>query len=241
MTKLPDTTRRAGLDLLKWIAIVSMIADHLRYLWPRAEALFVVGRLAFPLFCLAIAANVARTRPDAVCTQGNARYLGWLLVFSVISELPYRWLDNGSVTLNVIPTLTLGLLVAWGVHHRTGMAGRVALAAVLVATLASDALMYGVPGVLLPSAFLIAMGRGGLYWLLPGLLAVAGNLTNAWVLENASEPFSVMVLASALCSVPLGAWLLRLDDRHRIWPVGRWGYWFYPLHLAAIKGLSLLA
>ena len=53
--------RDAGLDLVKWLAMLSMLLDHLRYLWPDAYGLFVVGRLAFPLFCLGIAANVART------------------------------------------------------------------------------------------------------------------------------------------------------------------------------------
>ena len=26
--------RSASLDLLKWLAIVTMVADHLRFLWP---------------------------------------------------------------------------------------------------------------------------------------------------------------------------------------------------------------
>lgn len=109
--------RDAGLDLVKWLAMLSMLIDHLRYLWPDAYGLFIIGRLAFPLFCLSIAANVTRTRPGELFSEGNARYLGWLLVFSLISELPYRELSPESATLNVMPTLLLGLLVAWGVHH----------------------------------------------------------------------------------------------------------------------------
>ena len=81
--------RDAGLDRVKWLAMLSMLLDHLRDLWPDAYCLFVVGRLAFPLFCLGIAANVARTRPDGLFSEGNARYLGWLTVFSLLSELPY--------------------------------------------------------------------------------------------------------------------------------------------------------
>ncbi|MGA4815839.1 TraX family protein [Pseudomonas aeruginosa] len=45
-----------------------MVIDHLRYLWPEATAwLFVVGRFAFPLFCLGIAANVSRSHQE-ICT-----------------------------------------------------------------------------------------------------------------------------------------------------------------------------
>ena len=124
------TGRNAGLDLLKWLAIASMVADHLRYLWPQAEWLFVAGRPAFVWFCLALAANVARTPVGALCTARNGRYLGWLLLFSVLSEGPYRWLDHGSPTLNVMPTLALGLLVAWGLHHRTRAGAALAVAAV---------------------------------------------------------------------------------------------------------------
>jgi hypothetical protein len=224
---------------VKWVAILSMLGDHLRYLWPNADGLFVLGRLAFPLFCLAIAANVGRSLPGSFATSGNARYLGWLLVFSVLSEAPYRWLDNGSTTLNVIPTLTLGLLVAWGVQHPQPLARAGALLSVLLATLFSAQLMYGLPGVLLPAAWLLASRWGGGGWLLPCLLAVAGNFTNSWLREHPLAPMAVQVAASAALAVPLGAWLLR-REAWRIWPVGRWGYAFYPLHLLAIKGLQAL-
>lgn len=235
------TDRNAGLDLLKWLAIISMIADHLRYLWPKAEWLFVVGRLAFPWFCLALAANVARTPAGPLFTARNGRYLGWLVLFSLLSEAPYRWLDNGSGTLNVMPTLALGLLVAWGLHHRTRLSGGLALIAVLVSTLANDGVMYGLAGVLLPSAMLLAMVRGGLWWTLPGLLAMAANLSNSWLLAHALEPFVLLVMLTALAAVPLGMALLRLRGRPPVWPVGRWSYGFYPVHLAVIKVLSLLA
>lgn len=138
--------RSAGLDLVKWTAIVTMVADHLRYLWPAADGLFVIGRLAFPLFCLALAINVGRSDPAMWPSRSAARYLGWLLVFGVLSEGPYRWLDTGSQTLNVIPTLTLGLLLAWAIHHRQALACLLGLSAALTAALFSDHLMYGLPG-----------------------------------------------------------------------------------------------
>lgn len=234
----PD--RSASLDLLKWLAIATMVGDHLRYLWPDQHWLFVVGRLAFPFFCLAIAANVARSAPGVLFTPGNVRYLGWCLAFSLASELPYRWLDNGSLTLNVMPTLTLGLVVAWGVHHRGRAAVGLALAALLAAALGSQWLMYGLPGVLLPAAFLLALQRAGFWWL-AGLLAMAGNLTNGWILHNALQPIAVVVLATAFISAALGLALLRARLPWEVRPVGRWGYAFYPLHLAAIKLVSVIS
>lgn len=229
--------RSAGLDLVKWVAILTMVADHLRYLWPAADALFLVGRLAFPLFCLAIAVNVERSRSGALRTSGNARYLGWMLVFTLLSEAPYRWLDTGSQTFSVMPTLTLGLLVAWGVHHPLWLARLGGLAAAVLAALHSTQLMYGLPGVLLPAALLLASKQGGWRWLLPCLLALAGNLTNSWLSQHPLAPFTLLVLASAGLAIPLGRWL-SCQDRWAIPAVGRWGYAFYPLHLLAIKGLQ---
>ncbi|MFK0089170.1 TraX family protein [Pseudomonas sp. NPDC090755] len=233
----PTTQRSAGLDLVKWLAMLTMVADHLRFLWPTADWLYVIGRLAFPLFCLGIAANVVRSTPGQLFTAANGRYLGWLAAFSLISEWPYRSLDVGSGTFSIMPTLTLGLLLALGVHHhRRAMA----LGVLLVALLAADVLMYGWPGVLLPAAFALALRGGRGTWLVPGFVAVAGNLTNHWVRSNVAQPIALMILAVALLSAALGLWLLRRPYGVRIWPVGKWGYWFYPLHLVVIKLLTRL-
>jgi hypothetical protein len=51
----------------------------------------------------------ARARREV---RGQWRYLGWLLLFSAVSEVPYRMYIPDPDTLNVLPTLALGLLVA---------------------------------------------------------------------------------------------------------------------------------
>ena len=101
--------------------------------------------------------------------------------------------------------------------------------------------MYGLPGVLLPGALLLAMARAGAWWVLPGVLAVAANLGNSWLMSHVLEPFVLLVLSSVLASLPVGMGLLHLRALPSIRPVGRWGYGFYPVHLAIIKALSLLA
>ncbi|HGA2317829.1 TPA: TraX family protein [Pseudomonas putida] len=222
--------RSAGLDLVKWMAIGTMVADHMRYIWPAAQGLFIVGRFAFPLFCLAMAVNVARAG------NSSLRYLGWLLAFAVLSEAPYRWLDHESQTFSIIPTLTLGLLVAWGVQHQQSWVRLAGLAAILLAACCSERLMYGLPGVLLPAGWLLARRLGGLSWLLPCLLAVAGNLTNSWLREHLGAPMTLLTMAAAALAIPVGCLLLRVAH----WPVPavrRWGYLFYPAHLLLIKVL----
>lgn len=62
-------------------------------------------------------------------TRANLRYLSLMLLFAVLSEPAYRWLDSGSQTFSVMPTLVLGLLVAWGVQYHCGRRAYLALRA----------------------------------------------------------------------------------------------------------------
>lgn len=231
-----SSKRDAGLDLLKWLAMLSMLVDHLRYLWPDTHGLFLVGRLAFPLFCLGIAANLSRARPATLCSEANARYLGWLLAFSLLSELPYRLLSPASATFNVMPTLLLGLLLAWGSQHSNRHSRLLTLATLLLATVLHDRLMYGVIGVMLPSAFVLAL-KAPRWWCLPVVLAVLANGRNRWFVASGLEAGTLPLFAMAAAAPLLGLLLLRRPLPLRVWPVGRWGYWFYPGHLL---GLYLL-
>ena len=234
MARVSRHKRDANLDLIKWLAMLTMLLDHLRNLWPEIEWLFIAGRLAFPLFCLGIAANVARSQSGALYTDDNVRYLGWMVAFALISELPYRLLSSDSSTLNVMPSLLLGLLIAWGAHHR-GRAGFVlALASVSVAVLIQERLMYGVFGALLPTALLLAIQRPGFAWLLPAALCVLANSRNRWLAEWELQPHTLLIVLTAFAAPLLGLWLLRRPGNFRIWPVKRWGYWFYPGHLALL-------
>lgn len=182
--------RDTNLDLIKWLAMLTMLLDHLRYVWPESEWLFIVGRLAFPLFCLGIAANVARSQSGALYTEDNVRYLGWMAVFAVISELPYRLLSSDSSTLNVMPSLMLGLLIAGGTHHRGRDGFVLALIGIFAAVLIQERLMYGLFGALLPAALLLAIQRPGLAWLLPAALCVLANSRNRWLADWGLQPYT---------------------------------------------------
>lgn len=58
---IPHSVSFTNLTILKWIAVVAMVADHLRYLPGMDSAvLFYFGRLAFPLFAFVLASHVAR-------------------------------------------------------------------------------------------------------------------------------------------------------------------------------------
>jgi len=230
--------RSTSLDLVKWLAMLTMVIDHLRYLWPEATAgLFVVGRFAFPLFCLGIAANVSRSRPGDLYSENNFRYLSWLLAFSLIPEMPYRALSEMSNTLNAMPTLMLGLIVAWSVHHsdRTGLL--LGLFTLTVSIALHDRLMYGAFGVLLPATMVLAVQRPGITWLIPAIFSVLANSRDGWI---GAGPFGTWwAMATTFAAPMVGLWLLRQKITQHIWPVGRWGYYFYPGHLAVLALLRV--
>ncbi|HBO4599511.1 TPA: conjugal transfer protein TraX [Pseudomonas aeruginosa] len=215
-----------------------MVLDHLRYLWPSADWLFVLGRLAFPLFCLAIAVNVVRAPIDSLFSDANARYLTWLVAFSALSEIPYRWLSFSASTINVMPTLMLGLVVAWGAHYRSREALLLAGFTVVLAATLHPRLMYGVFGVVLPAAFVVALRQKRIHWLLPALICLAANARNRWM--EVGEPMAWLIALAALAAPLVGLWLAGRSMAFNVWPVKRWGYWFYPVHLAVIGTARLL-
>ena len=234
--------RNRAIDLLKWIAMVTMVLDHIRFIWPNLMGLFVLGRLAFPLFALAMALNVFRQRGGRYLSVTNVRYLTLLLVAAAVSELPYRLAFGASaVTFNILPTLALGLLVAWGLHYRTWASAIVAILAVIVAAFAHPYLNYGLLGVLLPAAILLAL-RGPIWALLiPAFLCffmTGGNGRIEGVL--ALDEFSILVMFVASASPIFGIWLSRQHITFTVPKVTRWGYAFYPGHLFCLALISVL-
>lgn len=223
------TQRDGALDLLKWLALLCMVLDHLRYIGYSVDWLYVPGRLAFPWFCLAMAANLARGQAK---TSGQPwRYLGWLVLFSALSEIPYRLFITDPDTLNVMPTLVLGLLVARGWQAPTLQARGLALGALLLAAVFSAQLMFGLFGVLLPLATLLVLRRPWYFALLPGLICLAANqwqvLYDAMRLGNQVAMAAVL---SCLIAPGLGLFLLRHVKDVNPAPMRRWAYGLYPVH-----------
>lgn len=140
-----ERTERRGLpgSALKWIAILTMLVDHIgvalvygaakfHHAWGPGllslngyYALRCIGRLGFPLFCFLLAEGFVHTR-------SRGKYLLRLGLFALLSELPFdlalrdTWKLFGDPALplwgrmglelssqNVFFTLFLGLLAVW--------------------------------------------------------------------------------------------------------------------------------
>lgn len=103
----PLSLRLSG-SVLKVIALVSMLVDHLAYYLLEHgtvlyEAMRCFGRIAFPVFAFLVAEGFAHTR-------NRLRYFLTLFGFAVVSEVPWFLLNGAGGTHNVMFTLALGVV-----------------------------------------------------------------------------------------------------------------------------------
>lgn len=101
-----DLPKLSG-SALKVIAVLSMVVDHSAYYLLEDgtllyETMRCIGRIAFPVFAFLIAEGFRHTR-------NRRRYFLQLLLFAVISEVPWYLLDGADGTHNVMFTLALGI------------------------------------------------------------------------------------------------------------------------------------
>lgn len=101
-----------SLEALKWVALMLMAADHInKYLLHEAiPALYLLGRMAMPLFGFALMANLAR--PGAMATGIHRRVMGRLAVCALLATPAFVHLV-GWWPLNILATLFLATLIVW--------------------------------------------------------------------------------------------------------------------------------
>ncbi|ONN17512.1 hypothetical protein B0B35_30070 [Pseudomonas aeruginosa] len=208
--------RQPELDLLKWIALLAMTLDHLRFVWPTLEPLTLAGRFAFPAFSAVMAAHALRQGEPGRSTW---RQLALLVGAAAVSQWPYHAL-TGYEQGNIMATLACALVVMAGIRL-PGWHGT-ALATAGVALPIWVPLEYGLLGVLLPSAFLFALAGTWRRWALPVVMVA---LVNA----EGSASASMGALAALACCAILSANLPL-----KATPVRRWAYPYYPAHMAIL-------
>ncbi|MCM1149239.1 MAG: conjugal transfer protein TraX [Butyricicoccus sp.] len=120
-------------EALHALAMALMLCDHLwATLFPAAEWMTCLGRLAFPIFAFMTAEGYART-------HDIKRYMLRMLAAALVSEIPFNLMYADSVFYpfhqNVLWTLLLGLALLYltdKARERFRGAARVALYALLV-------------------------------------------------------------------------------------------------------------
>jgi len=90
--------------VLKIIAVITMLIDHSGYvIFNDFSFMNYIGRLSFPIFAFLITEGYEHT-------SNLKKYLLRLLLFAIISQIPFMLLFTGDFTLNILFTLALGLL-----------------------------------------------------------------------------------------------------------------------------------
>ncbi|WP_291637010.1 TraX family protein [Clostridium sp.] len=94
-------------DMLKLLALVTMLVDHIGYMYFPNEILFrIIGRLAFPIFAYQIAIGYSRT-------SNLKKYVLRLSVFALITQIPYSFFSPdikfNPIHFNVLFTFVVGI------------------------------------------------------------------------------------------------------------------------------------
>lgn len=216
-----------GRNSLKWIAAASMLCDHIACVflqegnaeqfaaWSFENRLYlflrIIGRIAFPIFCFVLVQGFLTTR-------NIRKYLLRLLVFALLSEIPYDLaLSNRIMDLsqqNVIFTLFIGVVVLYGIQRffkRPWLQGGVILLGCLMAFyLQVDYSVFGIGCIVM--FYLLAAYPKQWLWLMAVPFVMMENI----------EPFAVLALP--ICS------LYDTEKEERRMP-RYFFYLFYPAHL----------
>lgn len=94
--------------IIKIIACVTMVLDHIKYAIPETEGILTnyFGRLAFPLYAFLLTEGY-------VHTKDLKKYYYRMIIFAIISQIPFmlfRTLVGEWKMLNIMFTLLLGLI-----------------------------------------------------------------------------------------------------------------------------------
>lgn len=210
-----------SMNQLKTIAMVFMLIDHVAYvmierglglggnLYMIDRVMRGMGRIAFPIFCFTIVEGFQRT-------SNTKEYLKRLIIFSLISEIPFDLAFRGAIFdmgyQNVFWTLAFGL-AALMIYNDPFMSGWQRAIGLLACFYIPNMLHtdYSVYGVL--TIFLMYIFRKE-----PIKMCMAGYIV--LLLQSSAEVWAVF-----------GFLLILLYNGQRGSGNKKLYYWFYPVHL----------
>ena len=209
-----------AVEAMKWLGLILMTADHAQKygLMPAVPGVYEAGRLAFPLFGIVLAYNVARVQSHdrAVYVRVLTRLLGW----GAIASIPFIALGGlgfGWWPLNCMGTLAVAVCIMSVIESRRPF-WKTRAAAIFL--LGGALVEFWWPGVALcVGAWWYCTHPGGgalLLWLAgtAGLTLINGN---GW----ACASFAVLAVVASVITIeiPRASWFF---------------YLYYPAHLAMI-------
>jgi hypothetical protein len=231
----------APLDAAKLPAAAAMLVDHtniilLKSAYPLCHA---IGRVAFPLFCFALACHLA-------AGADSRRYVARLLVVGAVTQPVFAWAFPQVDFGNVLFTLAIGVAIAEVLRRQSALWQHLALAAGAITVLAfrgaaSTGVDFGLAGMLFPAALFLVLNGSPSHAIWLVLLAAGLNIggeepiSDDWLKRSALDFVSTTVGALVVLIV-----CKTLEGRRRFLP--RYAlYAFYPLHIAALAFIRAVA
>lgn len=208
---------------LKMIAIITMIIDHIGYVYiPVGTSYYTIfraiGRISFPIFCFLIVEGFFHTR-------SHINYLIRLTVFAILSEIPFDLAFHKTLfywdSQNVFITLALGLFAIFCLEEMNNRRVFVIpLVLIFLAAVLSHC-DYGIGGVLLICMFYLTRHNPGIRVFLTVLIL--------YMFYNPSELYGAIALIPIMCYNGK-----RGPSAKMIF------YWLYPIHLLILYGLTMI-
>jgi hypothetical protein len=219
-----------GREVLKIIAIVTMVSDHVgKILYPDLLLLQIIGRLSFPLFAYLVVLGVESTKKPR-------KYMATLLSFAVIAQVPY-FLAFGIQPfdrLNILFSLFLCAVTIYFYNRRSPLA--------LVPLLLSIILMT-------EGSYYVVLTAVGMKLLkdkpkIGALALVALNLQFLFIPDFESQIQILSLLAVPLIFLHIKGWLKKeilIPENSLAYSTRKYFFYvFYPLHLALLFLIKLL-
>ena len=245
-TQNTNVTGSGKMDLsaaaLHILAMAFMLMDHLwATLLPAQEWLTCVGRIAFPIFAFMAVEGYFHT-------HNLKKYLLRMLIFAVISEVPFDLMYGGTwfypVHQNVIWTLMMGLA---GIHlmetvrkkKSTFVYVLVSAIVVILGGLLGTLSMVDYYGIGVLTVFIFYFFRGRKWWCLLGQV-LALYWVNVELLGGLMYPIRLFGMEFELCQQGLALlallpiWLYRGRQGYHSKPFQYFCYAFYPIHMLVI-------
>ena len=252
-------------DMLKLVAVFTMLPDHaasgileyyLQYvplnndvwelLYRINSDLRVIGRIAFPLFCFLMIHGF-------IHTHSRLKYAGNLLLFALLSELPFDFLFYDGIDFahqNVFWTLLIGLLMIWALEavNQTNIKMILKCAAslpVIAAGIKMSMVLntdYAWTGVLLILGLYLFRKKKGLQCTIPFVVFFIARVFRN--VELGYYSFGIQVIWNTFqlyWSIVISAFMIWHCNGKRHVRKGKYFFYaFYPVHIAILYLIRVL-
>lgn len=224
-----------NLGFIKSIAILTMVVDHLKFIYPELSAFFyIIGRFSFICFGFILSVHACRFFNLGQYSSAK-RYLKNLVIFLFLSEIPYQLLvyNELSITheLNIMFTLLLSFIGCF--LFSKGNKAQISLFIILTLLL-NNLIQYGFFGVMAIISMYLSFNLKGMKFIyLTTICSVLSSLqyqTLDFILDNFI--FFSCVSVSILIALNMCFWVIFSNRRYaNFLNAGKWAWWFYPIHL----------